>query len=131
MVSSLDTLRNVHDRLRLAKIAEEAGVPVPETRSLDDVDEWDSELIVKSRFNLLTDEYIGSLSSGKSSVIKSVKYLQPGERPGTDALRDEMGHIPIVQEFVPIADEYMFAALYGHGEALATYQHRPIKGSPT
>jgi len=37
---SFDTLRTVHDRDRLFAAAREAGVPVPETHSIDEVDDW-------------------------------------------------------------------------------------------
>jgi len=40
-----------------------------------------------------------------------------------------MEHDPIVQEFIPKDGEYMFAALYDHGEPLATFQHRQIRGN--
>ena len=125
---SLDRLRNVHDRLRLAEAAEAAGVPVPKTQSFDEVDDWDRPLIVKSRYNLLVDEYIDSLSPSDADVSKTLKYLPPGERPDREAIVDEMGHVPIVQECVPKADEYLFGALYDHGEPVATFQHRQIRG---
>jgi predicted ATP-grasp superfamily ATP-dependent carboligase len=53
---SFDTLGNAHDRVRLVDIAAEAGVTVPETRLLSEVDDWDRRLIVKSRHALVTDE---------------------------------------------------------------------------
>lgn len=125
---SLDRLRNVHDRLRLFEAAEEAGVPAPETQSFDAVEDWDRELVVKSRYNLLADEYLDSMSPSDADVSKAVTYLPPGERPDRDAILDEMGHVPIVQECVPKADEYLFGALYDHGEPVATFQHRQIRG---
>lgn len=123
-----ETLGRVHDRLRLAEAAEKAGVPVPETRSLDEVDDWTPALIIKSRYNLLAAEYVDSYSPNEFDVIKTIKHLQPGETPDVDAIRDEMKHVPIVQEYVPTAGEYVFGALYDHGEPLTTFQHRQIRG---
>lgn len=129
VVPSLDTLRIAHDRLRLAEAAEEAGVAMPETRLLDEVNDWSPELIVKSRFNLLADEYVDAYAPGDQEIVKTVKHLQPGEEPDVEAIREEMKHTPIVQEYVRSTDEYVFGALYDHGEALATFQHRQIRGN--
>ncbi|WP_224448777.1 carboxylate--amine ligase [Haloprofundus salilacus] len=123
-----DVLRRSQDRLELAAAAEEAGVPVPETRLLSEVDDWEPELIIKSRYNLLTDGYVDTHSPRESSKVKSIKHLSPGESPDIDCILEEMEHDPIVQEYVASSDEYMFAALYDHGEPLATFQHRQIRG---
>lgn len=128
VVPPLDALERVADRVLLAEAAEAAGVPAPETRTLDEVDDWSGECIVKSRYNLLTDAYVDSFPPGEADTAKDVRHLRPGETPDVGALREEMRHVPIVQEFVPKADEYMFAALYDRGEPLATFQHRQIRG---
>lgn len=125
---SIDMLRTVHDRIELAAAAEEAGVPFPETWSLDEFDDWDRELIIKSRYNLLTDEYVDSLSPSDAKLVKTLTYLAPNEKPDLDTVIDEMGHVPIIQECVPKNDEYLFGALYDHGEPVATFQHRQIRG---
>ncbi|WP_157972723.1 carboxylate--amine ligase [Haloprofundus halophilus] len=125
---SFEVLRRSQDRLQLAAAAEKAGVPVPETRLLSEVDDWEPELIIKSRYNLLADGYVDGYAPGQSSKVKSVKHLSPGEHPDVDAILDEMKHDPIVQEYVASSDEYMFAGLYDHGEPLATFQHRQIRG---
>ena len=127
-IPSLETLRNVHDRKILMDTAEEAGIPIPKTQLLNEVDDWDSDYIVKSRYNLLTDEYIDSFSSEDSSTENSVIHIPAGETPDITAIQEEMNHTPIVQEYVKSADQYVFGALYDHGEALATFQHRQIRG---
>lgn len=129
VVPPLSSLRTVHDRIQLAEAAEKAGVPMPETRLLDEVDDWDPELIVKSRFNLLADEYVDAYAPTESEIIKTITHLQPGEQPDFEAIREEMHHTPIVQEYVRSSDEYVFGALYDHGKALATFQHRQIRGN--
>ncbi|MGM0605496.1 MAG: carboxylate--amine ligase [Halobacteriota archaeon] len=121
-------LSTVHDRIKLADAAETAGVPVPETRLLTDVDDWSSERIVKSRYNLLTDAYLESFGPNDSETVKAVTHLRPGEPPDVDRLIEEMNHVPIAQEYVRSADEYVFGALYDHGEPLLTFQHRQIRG---
>jgi predicted ATP-grasp superfamily ATP-dependent carboligase len=126
---SFETLKRVHDRLRLAEAAENAGVPVPETRLMDDVTDWGRELIIKSRYNLLTDEYVESLAPNESATVKSVTHLQPGNEPDREAIYTEMKHVPIVQEYVRYTNQYVFGALYDHGEPLATFQHRQIRGN--
>jgi predicted ATP-grasp superfamily ATP-dependent carboligase len=122
-----ETLERAHDRLRLAGIAEEAGVPVPETRLLDAVDDWSPELIVKSRYNLLVGDYVDSLAPDEMGVVKTIKHLRPGEEPDVEAIREEMEHTPIVKEYVPSTEEHVFGALYDRDEALSTFQHRQLR----
>lgn len=124
----MDTLRTVHDRLALVDAAEAAGVPAPETRLLSEVDEWDRPRIIKSRYNLLVDEYVPDLSPRGVVTVKSIQHLEAGERPDVEAIEETMGHDPIVQKYVESSDEYLFGALYDHGEALETFQHRQIRG---
>jgi predicted ATP-grasp superfamily ATP-dependent carboligase len=128
-VPSMSTLRAVHDRHHLATVAEDAGVPVPETRLLATVDDWTDELIVKSRYNVLTDAYIDAFGPSDAAVVKDIHHLGSGAEPDYDSLCASMRHEPIVQEFIPTDGEYMFAGLYDHGEPLATFQHRQIRGN--
>ena len=127
VVPSFDTLLTAHDRLLLAEAAGDAGVPVPETHLFTDVDDWSRDLVIKARWNLLTSEYVESYR--RSPVqIDAIDYRSPGTKPARDRVCEEMQHVPIVQEFVPKGGEYMFAALYDHGEPLATFQHEQLRG---
>ncbi|WP_205254036.1 MULTISPECIES: carboxylate--amine ligase [Halostella] len=128
VVPPFQTLRTANDRLRLAEAAEEAGVPVPETRLLTEVDDWSRRSIIKSRYNLLTEENAEGVPRGQVETVKAVTHLDPGERPDVEGICEEMRHVPIVQEFVPTDDEFVFAALYDRGEPLATFQHRQVRG---
>lgn len=124
-----DTLRQGHDRLRLAEAAADAGVPVAETRRLSDVDELDREAVVKSRFNILTPDYVDGIGPDEVGEVKRVQFLEPGSDFDAAAIREAMRHDPIVQDYIPKADKHLFCALYDHGEALATYQHRQLRGN--
>ncbi|WP_135829226.1 carboxylate--amine ligase [Halorussus halobius] len=128
-VPDSETLARVHDRVELAAAAEAAGVPVPETRTLDAVDDWDDDYVIKSRYNLLADAYVDSYSASEAEEVGTVVHTGPGEEPDREELVAEMNHVPVVQEFVPYSDEYMFAALYDHGEPVATFQHEQIRGN--
>lgn len=125
---SMETLRTVQDRLKLVEAAEAAGVPAPETRLLSEVDDWDEQRIIKSRYNLLVDEHLPSLSPRDVLTVKSIEHLEAGERPDVEAIRASMQHDPIVQEYVESSDEYVFGALYDSGQALTTFQHRQVRG---
>ncbi|WP_134671368.1 carboxylate--amine ligase [Halorussus marinus] len=129
LVPDLETLRNVHDRKRLFEIAAQAGLAVPETRLLSEVDDWSEEMIVKSRYNLLTDEYLDAYAPDEAEEVKTVTHLRPGERPDSEALVAQMHHEPLVQEYVESSDEYLFGAVCDRGELLSTFQHRQIRGN--
>lgn len=128
VVPPLETLKDVHDRKRLSDAAKRAGVAIPDTTLLSEVDDWSSDRIIKSRYNLLTDEYLEAFAFEDSKIAKSVEHVPAGEPPDTDALVEKMHHEPIVQEYVEGTDEYVFGALYDRGEALGTFQHRQIRG---
>ena len=123
----LDTLRKGHDRLRLAREAEAAGVPHAETRALSEVDVWNRDVVVKSRYNVLTGEYVDAFPSGELAEVKQVRSIPRGVEPDVETVRAEMRHDPIVQEFVPQAEKRLYCALWDHGEPLATYTHRQIR----
>ncbi|WP_254762471.1 carboxylate--amine ligase [Natrinema marinum] len=126
---TLETLERVTDRVRLREAAEAAGVPVPRTVPIGDVGTVDSRAIVKSRYNLVADEFVDTESPGETSREQTIEHLEPGESPDVAELRAAFGHEPIVQEFIPIKEEYMFAGLYDRGEPVATFQHEQIRGA--
>ncbi|WP_415380794.1 carboxylate--amine ligase [Halosimplex sp. TS25] len=119
-------LEQVQDRVQLFDIAERAGVAVPDTRLLDDVDDWDREWIVKGRYTLLADAYVDEYPPEKSRDPPSTQYVN-GDRPDVETIRRENGHTPIAQEFLPTTDEYAFFALYDEGEPVSTFQHRQVR----
>lgn len=124
---NMEALQRVHDRVRLAAAAETAGVPVPKTTPLEAVETWDSPSIIKSRYNLLVNEYVDTVPQGETDRNKTVKHVQTGEVVSVDELRTTFGHNPIVQEFISTDEEYMFAALCDHGEPLSTFHHEQIR----
>jgi predicted ATP-grasp superfamily ATP-dependent carboligase len=123
----LDTLRRVQDRVELFETAHAAGVATPTTERYDEWDDWTREAIVKPRYTVHATEYSSRFSKTHAQG-SSTRYLAPDERPDREAMLAEMGHLPIVQEYVPAADEYGFFALYDHGEPVATFQHRQRRG---
>lgn len=139
-----ETLRKVQDRKQLFEVATEAGVPVPETTLLTECTDWSRPKIVKGRYSILADAYReapqavgkrgvrgdgegGATETGLTNPPKT-QYLPPGERPDVAELREQAGHVPVVQEYLPDTDEYSFCAMYDRGEVLATFQHRQIRG---
>jgi predicted ATP-grasp superfamily ATP-dependent carboligase len=89
---SFEVLGDAHDRVRLIDAAEDVGVGVPETRLLSEVDDWDRQLIVKSRYALVTDER----ASGQPAIGDGSGRAESG-RPdgrafaGERASADEQG----------------------------------------
>lgn len=124
---TLETLRDAQDRIRLVEAARNAGVAVPETHPLDEIEDWDRNRIVKARYALLTSEYIPSLSETYSAKGALTRHLEPGTEPDVEAISAEMGHVPIAQEFVP-GSEYAVWALCDHGEPVTICQRRRVRG---
>ncbi|WP_144920659.1 carboxylate--amine ligase [Halorubrum salsamenti] len=116
-----DTLRSAQDRRALFSIAEGLDIPVPRTRPLTDWPDDDGPLVVKPRYTIVVDE------DGGGSHEPDVRLLDAGERPPVQSVVDEMGHVPVTQEFVPSDGEYGFFALMDRGEPVATFQHRRIR----
>lgn len=125
---SMETLRSVHDRVALFAAARRAGVTVPDTRPVDEVDDWDRELIVKARFAILVREYLDSVPPDRCVTPPKTVFLEPDEGgPDVDELVETMGHVPIAQAYVD-GTEYCYRGLYDHGEPVATSQKRLVRG---
>ena len=113
------TVRTVQDRRRLLATADRADVDVPAHSLADEWDRWDETTVVKSRYAVQVDE-------GGASY-PGVRFLEAGERPDLAALVEEMGHVPLAQEYVPGDGEFGFFALYDRGDPVATFQHRRVR----
>ncbi len=122
-----ESLRISQDRVRLVREARAAGVQTPETELLTDVDDWNRELIVKPRYSILTSESLDSASPEYFVEPPSTEYIVPGDEPDQEAIRANMDHIPIVQEYVS-GTEYSFWALYDRGTAVATCHKHQLWG---
>jgi len=123
---TLEGLRQAQDRVELFEAAERAGIAVPDTRLLEEVDDWDRDWVVKGRYTLLADAYVEGLPAERSRDPPSTQYLN-GDRPDVATIRRRNGHSPIAQEFLPATDEYAFFALYDEGEPVRTFQHRQVR----
>ncbi|MFB6074938.1 MAG: carboxylate--amine ligase [Haloarculaceae archaeon] len=123
----LSTLRKVQDRDRLFAAARRAGVDTPETGLADDWEDWDRPAVVKPRYTMCVPEYDDQFRT-PSVQRSSTQYLPPEADPDLAGLIEEFGHVPLVQSYVPTTDEYALFAQYDHGEAVATFQHRQIRG---
>lgn len=115
----LETVQTSEDWLGLLDIADDVGVPVPETRTLDEYDGWDRDAVIKSRYSIVEGEE-GLASPG-------IRFVPAGAEPDVESVIAEMGHVPIVQEYVPGDGEFGFFALYDGGEPCTTFQHRRVR----
>lgn len=113
-----ETVRTVQDRLALVEAADAAGVVSPATDRLDEWDDWDGRTVIKPRYSILVE--------GNGSFYPDVRLVERGVEPAFEDVVAEMGHVPIVQEFVP-GEEYGFFALCDRGEPVVTFQHRRIR----
>jgi len=123
----LDRLRRVQDRIELRDAAAAAGVTIPRTEPLDEWSSWDSPCVVKPRYTVHAPEYAARFGT-PAPEQGSTTYLPSGTEPDAEAITKRMGHVPIVQEYVPTTDEYGFFAQYDEGTPVATFQHRQRRG---
>lgn len=124
---SAASLRTVHDRSRLFEVADRVGVDFPETKLLTEVANWNRERIVKGRFSVLVDEYVDSVGPGRIESPPKTIFLEPETEPSVETIVDEMGHEPIVQDYIRGA-EYTMRAVYHEGEPVVTSQKRLHRG---
>ena len=124
---TFEQLRTVHDRELLLEAAERAGVPAPATTPLDEVDDWDARRIVKARYAILTDEYVASAPANRCVHPPKTMYLEPGVEPDVEGIVDEMGHVPIAQEYLE-GTEFCVRGLCRDGDAEVTSQKRLVRG---
>lgn len=125
---ALETLTNVQDRERLFEVARDAGVPIPRTQLLDASADWNQQWIVKSRYSILVNDYIDTYPLEKCVSPPGTRYLAQNVKPNVESLEAEMHHTPLLQEYISTSEEYGFFALYDHGECVASFQHRQIRG---
>ncbi|MFO7927743.1 MAG: ATP-grasp domain-containing protein [Halobacteriota archaeon] len=121
MWPSPETLRNAQDRSQLFEAADAVGVPRPETKPLTDWPDHERPVVVKPRYTILVDE------SDDRARYPGVRVYEPEERPNPDAIVEEMGHRPLLQEFIPNGGEFGYFALFDRGEPVATFQHERIR----
>lgn len=133
---SFENVRTVHDSLRMADAAMEAGVPIPETWSFDAVPDWDRELIVKPRYSILTGDYVDSLGPTDCEGKMEPVYIPSGTKPELQTIQTQMhnreipDHVPVVQELIrDTQTEYGFRGLCTDGESVLTCQKRQIRGT--
>jgi len=122
-----ETLAQAHDRIALVDAAETAGVAVPETELLTDVDDWGGRRIAKARYGFLTHQYVDDIEPESTRAAGTTQYIDPQEAPDVDALVERMGHVPIVQEYVD-GTEFTIRALYDHGEPVVSTQKALRRG---
>jgi len=127
LAPSFEILRQVQDRVLLVKAANEAGVPTPDTQILSEVEDWDRDVIIKTRYTVLTNEYVESVPSTVCRKVQPVKQIPAGTEPDVEAIQAEMGHDPVVQEFIRGA-EFSVRAICDHGEPIATSIKRQLRG---
>ncbi|WP_436909884.1 ATP-grasp domain-containing protein [Halosimplex marinum] len=116
---AFERVRGVQDWLRLREDAAEAGIPTPETGLLDEWDDWDRPVVVKSRYSIREEE--------NELTVPGMRVVEPGTAPDRQAIVDEMGHVPIAQEYVPGRAEHGFFALCEDGDPITTFQHRRVR----
>ncbi|WP_171006683.1 carboxylate--amine ligase [Halalkalirubrum salinum] len=116
-----ETLRTVQDRRTLLSVAQDLDIPTPSTRLLTAWPDGADRAVVKPRYSIVVDEV------SSAAREPAVRVMDPHERPPVDEVVDEMGHVPVVQEYVPMAGEYGFFALMDRGDPVLTFQHRRVR----
>jgi predicted ATP-grasp superfamily ATP-dependent carboligase len=116
-----ETFRQVWDLTDLLSIAADLGIPVPDHALLGEWTDWSQPTVIKSRYSVV--------DSRDALREPSVEFHPPGGPPDAEAVREAMGHEPLVQRYVDNGTEYGFFAVCADGEPLATFQHRRIRST--
>lgn len=120
---TFETLGQVQDRRTLFSIASDLGVPTPDWQLLTEWPHGTDPVVVKSRYTIVVDE------ESSEAHYPGVEIIDPAQTPPVDEIVEEMGHVPLLQEFIPNGGEYGFFALYDQGEPCVTFQHKRVRSS--
>lgn len=116
---SLDLFRSVTDRKKLLKYASDIDIPTPSTYDICEFEDWNEPFIIKPRYSVLEQK--------DKLVVPNVKFYDKGQKPNIDNIINEMGHKPLIQEFIPKGGEFGFFGLMDDGEIKAKFQHERIR----
>ena len=118
-VAPPDALRTASDRVQLFEAASDAHVASPETALLDEWEDWRERTVVKPRHGIVVD--------GDRAGFSADPEFFAEESPDEEQLVERMGHVPLVQSYVPGGPEQGFFAMFDHGEPVATFQHHRVR----
>lgn len=122
---SATTLKTVHDRIELFSLAEDIGVPIPET-GLSPHGISSRALVVKARYCVLTNDYLDQIPESESVTPPKQLYFAREELPPRSTLIDQMGHDPLVQEYIA-GTQYNYRALYLNGTLRVDSQMKKLR----
>lgn len=114
-----ETVQNVQDRYELLNRARSVGAPIPRTELLTEWPRTEETTVVKSRYAITESE--------NGTQYSNVRVVSPGEDPAVEQTCDEMGHVPLAQEYIPGDVECGFFALCDSGTPVVTFQHKRIR----
>jgi predicted ATP-grasp superfamily ATP-dependent carboligase len=118
---SFNTIMKVQDRLKLYKIAKDLDIPTLETWLLGKKDKSANKLlIVKPRYSVF--------KKGNKLIKSTTKYINKMNQENDELIINEMGHIPIVQEYIS-GEEYGFYTLYNNGRLIVKIQQHRIRSA--
>jgi len=123
----------LHDKEKLAKVAAELDLPIPQTYTIEDINE------VRKIAEILEYPVVIKLKGATSS--KGISYAYSKEEFISKYKRTIMkynlnhGEYPIVQEYIP-GDGYGVSLLFNHGDLRAIFVHKrlrefPLSGGPS
>jgi len=109
----------VRDRKQLFDIALSLGISVPTALSIEEANNMDSPVVAKPRYTITQQD--------NSLQIPGVRILD--EDVTESELVNEMGHTPLVQEYIDNGSEFGYFTVFDRGEPIAKFQHRRIRST--
>ncbi len=126
-LSPYENLQLVHDKGRLAKLALELGITIPETRFFENIDD-----LYRAVPDLTFPQFV-KVREGAAGVgirkVDSPDELIKAFREFVEGYKLEPEEYPLVQAGVP-GHDYCVTALFNQGEPIASMTYRNIRAFP-
>jgi predicted ATP-grasp superfamily ATP-dependent carboligase len=127
MISSKESIEIAFDKDKTLRLAEQNGIPLPDTHFVTDMRELES-LAPKLNYPLIVKPRQSYIWQGGKGMLGTTVYVNsPAKmKEAFNSMASKMGQLPLVQELIQ-GEEFGIFGLFEHGEPLALFAHKRIR----